>query len=86
MYKVNDTVKRILGQRLKIYRQQKGMTQEDLGKKIGYSQVAIAHYENGLCNFNIGVLLLFCQVLEIKPSTFVQGMELFHCSIYPGGK
>jgi transcriptional regulator with XRE-family HTH domain len=86
MYKVNDTVKRILGQRLKNYRLQKGMTQEELAKKIRYTADTISRYEKGKYNLNIGMLLLFCQVLGVKPSTFIQGMEVYYCSIHQGGK
>jgi transcriptional regulator with XRE-family HTH domain len=85
MYQVNGSIKRILGQRLRNYRLSKGLTQGELGEKIGYSAGAISQYELGMKCWSMGVLLLLCQVLEVKPSTFVQGMELYYCSIHPGG-
>ena len=36
-----------IGKRIRLYRKMKHITQEELGKKIGVSQMAITHYECG---------------------------------------
>ena len=53
--------------RIKQRREQLGMTQEELAKKLGLQKSAIAKYEKG-------------RVINIKRSTIVNMAEIFHCT------
>lgn len=56
-----------IGGRIKQRREQLGMTQEELAKKLGLQKSAIAKYEKG-------------RVINIKRSTIVNMAEIFHCT------
>jgi transcriptional regulator with XRE-family HTH domain len=52
------------GQRLKTLREEKGLTQEELGKIIGVSDVAILQYEKGKRRPDLDKLILFSNYFE----------------------
>jgi transcriptional regulator with XRE-family HTH domain len=52
----------ILADRLKVLREQSGMSQEELGQQIGKDQKQVWRYENGVSIPTADVLLLLAQV------------------------
>ena len=57
------------GERIKQLRQQLGMTQTELGNKIGVQTAAIYKYENGLVvNLKRDVIAKLADALETTPS------------------
>ncbi len=54
-----------IGSRLKQYRKLKGMTQAELGDKIGKTASTIQKYENGIIEPPINVLEQICDVLNV---------------------
>lgn len=49
------------------YRTDKKLTQKQLAKKLGVSQIMISKYESGDYNFSLKKLCQICAALNIKP-------------------
>lgn len=57
------------GERIKELRNKVGLTQEELGEKIGVQKSAIAKYENGrIVNLKRSVIAKLAEVLNCAPS------------------
>lgn len=41
-------LKKVLGKKIKEAREEKGVTQKELGAELGYSPMGISHFENGI--------------------------------------
>lgn len=66
-----------IGEKIKAARLAKGMTQEELGKKLGVQKSAIAKYENGrVVNIKRTTLKKISDILEIRPSELIFAEEL----------
>ena len=72
------------GDKIKMLRIQHGMTQEELGAKIGVKKSAIYKYENGIVvNLKRSTIEKLAKVLEVSPSWLI-GIEDGTGSIPPG--
>ena len=61
-----------IGDKIRIARQRKGMTQEQLGEILGVQRSAIAKYENGrVVNIKRSMLKKISDVLDINPSELI---------------
>lgn len=61
-----------IGNKIKAARLAKGMTQEELGKKLGVQKSAIAKYESGrVVNIKRSTLKKISDILEIRPSELI---------------
>lgn len=64
-----------MGERIKTLRIQQGMTQEELGRKVGVQKSAIYKYETGLVvNLKRSTIEKLAKVLGVKP-TYLMGMS-----------
>ena len=64
-----------IGPKIKRLRTQLGLTQEELGAKVGVQKAAIYKYENGLVvNLKRSILEKLALVLDTTP-TYLMGME-----------
>lgn len=64
-----------MGDRIKQLRLSKGMTQEELGQKIGVQKAAIYKYESGLVvNLKRNIIEKLSNVLEVSPS-YLMGLQ-----------
>lgn len=64
-----------MGERIKTLRIQQGLTQEELGRKVGVQKSAIYKYETGLVvNLKRSTIEKLAQVLGVKP-TYLMGMS-----------
>ncbi len=52
-----------------------GLTQEDVAKRLGISQVAYGRYELGLREPNFSLILRIAEVLDFKPGDFFDNYE-----------
>mgnify|MGYP003292708470 CR=1 FL=1 len=59
---------------LKQFREKKGLSQTELGKKVGLKQVTISQYENGTRKPNLTIAKKIADTLEIS-------LDDFFCSI-----
>ena len=58
-----------IGERIKAARIIAGLSQDDLGEKMGISKMAISKYETGAVTPNSTVLIALSKALEIKSDT-----------------
>lgn len=61
----------ILGEQIKKYRKKAGLTQKQLGEKLGISQQQIAQYENGKRVPKIDALIKIANALNAKFSDLI---------------
>ena len=61
----------LIGERLRKYRRQKGLSQEQLGAMIGFSQSKISKIENGDWD-SLSALRLIAKALEVKIEELVK--------------
>lgn len=52
-----------------------GLTQEEVAKKLGISQVAYGRYELGLREPNFSLILQISEVLDFRPGEFFDNYE-----------
>lgn len=57
--------------RIKECRKEAGMTQEELGKAVGLTDRAIAHYENGIREPSIAMWEKLASILNVTPEYLV---------------
>ncbi|WP_163829154.1 helix-turn-helix domain-containing protein, partial [Proteus mirabilis] len=55
---MNKKISKIVGARIKMLRQQHGMTGSELGALLGVSQQHQSRFENGECNIHVDVIYL----------------------------
>jgi transcriptional regulator with XRE-family HTH domain len=61
-----------IGEKIKVARLAKGMTQQELGEILGVQKSAIAKYENGrVVNIKRSTLKKISDILEIRPSELI---------------
>lgn len=64
-----------LGEILRKYRLEKGLSQEELALRCGLERVYISLIERGKRNPTVHVVFLLCRELQIKPSLFIKELE-----------
>jgi transcriptional regulator with XRE-family HTH domain len=64
---------KIVGERIKARRNELGVSQQDLGEKLGVSFQQIQKYEKGVNRVTTGRLLQLCQALECDLSDLGMG-------------
>lgn len=63
-----------IGQRLRIARKKRGVTQPELAKKVGVTKSSVSQWETGLTkNMDSGNLLGICRSLKIRPEWLQYG-------------
>ncbi|MEL6210460.1 MAG: helix-turn-helix transcriptional regulator [Pseudomonadota bacterium] len=74
MTKAPDEIDAYIGARLKMRRQTKGMSQEQLGHEIGLTFQQVQKYEKGLNRIGAGRLFHIAEVLGVDVSYFYEGL------------
>lgn len=69
-----NTNQYLIGKRIKASREEANLTQEELGKKIGYSAMGISYFEKGLRKIKTDDLEKISKVLNKPVSYFLQSM------------
>ena len=64
---LTSTVDKAIGLRLKAFRQQRGLSQTDIGNKLGVSFQQVQKYERGVNRLAGSRLVIVCEVLQVKP-------------------
>lgn len=62
-----------MGERLRIAREIRKLTQKETGDALAISQQAIARIETGRQGVNAHQLLLFCRLLHVSPNLILTG-------------
>lgn len=61
-----------VGERIKMLRIERNMTQEELGEILGITKAAIQKYENGIIrNFKSDTIKNLCEVFHMPPAYFI---------------
>lgn len=61
----------IIGKKIKNARQNMGLSQEELGKRVGYSAMGISHFECGIRKIKIEDLEKIARALDIGINFFI---------------
>ena len=61
----------MIGERVKALRKRKGMSQEQLGEMVGFSQSKVSKIENGNCD-SLSDLKLLASALDVKLEDLVR--------------
>jgi len=69
-----DSRDRIIGLRVKAYREIKGLSQVELGESVGVTFQQIQKYESGKNKVSVSRLIDMCQVLETSLMSFLTGL------------
>jgi transcriptional regulator with XRE-family HTH domain len=65
-----DTAK--LGRRVRSFRGFQGLTQAELGLRIGYEERVVSHLENGRKNLKLDDLINLCRALDVGLGDLLQ--------------
>lgn len=60
-----------IGDRIRFYRLRKGMTQEELGRRVMISNSTISLYEKNARPVPAEVLITLCEALDVTPNTLL---------------
>ena len=62
-----------IGQRLKTLRKEKGLTQEQLGERLGVSSRSVSRWENGVNLPDFDLLLELCRLYGVSLDELLKG-------------
>jgi transcriptional regulator with XRE-family HTH domain len=65
--------RKLLGKTIKLYRKKAGLTQAELAKILGTSNIHISHIEIGAVTPSVEVLLSIAEVLHVTPNDLFVG-------------
>ncbi len=63
-----------IGQKIRRYREQREMSQEELAWKIGISASYMGQLERGERNLNVDKILKIAKALKVDPSELLKGL------------
>ena len=67
---MKETIK-YLGKKIREAREEKRITQKELGKRLGYSPMAISHFENGIRELKFSDIQKIASILNKELSFFL---------------
>ncbi|MBY0355233.1 MAG: helix-turn-helix domain-containing protein [Rickettsiales bacterium] len=71
-----------IGEKMRQMRLQRGLTQKDVGKIMGFSFQQVQKYEKGLNRISAGQLYQLCQNLGVSVSHFFEGLPSKASELY----
>ena len=69
-----EAINRHIGDRLRILRKKRGLSQADLGAVLDVSFQQMGNYEKGKDRLSAGALFLLARFLGISPAAFFEGL------------
>lgn len=69
-----DYKDKIIGSRIKAYRDIMGLSQSELGESVGVTFQQIQKYEHGTNKISVGRLFEICDALNVSAITFLNGL------------
>ena len=70
----NDSYMEDLGQRIKRLRETAGLSQQQLGEKVGVSRIAVRKWEIGqTSNLKLDNLMSLCRLFRVRPEYLIYG-------------
>lgn len=68
-------IKNYVGKRIREVREDKGITQKELGEVLGYSAMGISHFENGIRDLKLSDLKKIAQHFKMELSYFLPAQQ-----------
>lgn len=65
-----------IGENIKKARKKVGLTQKELGKRLGIKQQTVAMYENNATNIKLSTLCRIANALDVQVSTLIDGTDM----------
>lgn len=72
-----------IGQNIRIYRKKAGLSQKELGEKLGVSQQHIAQYENGKRTPKLETIIKIASALDCEVSDIDENIVITHHVLHP---
>lgn len=72
-----ENIREQLGKKIRDAREEKGLTQKELGKAVGYSPMGISHFEKGIRELKVSDLQKIAGVLNKNLSYFLPSQTFF---------
>lgn len=69
-----DHKDKLVGARIKLYRDISGLSQSELGEFVGVTFQQIQKYEHGTNKISVGRLFEICSALNVSVNTFLKGL------------
>jgi len=63
-----ELLRKQVGSRVKQYREENKMTQEELARSVGIERTSVTNIEAGRNNMTLEQLMMFCEIFEITPN------------------
>lgn len=57
-----------IGERIKLYREDRNMSQKEFAEKIGVSNSRVSNWEQGINRPDVDLLKKICEILNVSPS------------------
>ena len=57
-----------IGERIKLYREDRNLSQKDFAEKIGVSNSRVSNWEQGINRPDVDLLKKICETLNVSPS------------------
>lgn len=57
-----------IGERIKLFREDRNMSQKDFAEKIGVSNSRVSNWEQGINRPDVDLLKKICEILNVSPS------------------
>jgi len=70
-------IKKVLGKKIREAREEKGITQRELGLFLGYSPMGVSHFEKGIRELKISDVEKLSQFFNKSMSYFLQSESTF---------
>jgi len=70
-----DPIDAAMGQRLRILRKERGVTQQQLGDGIGMTFQQVQKYERGTNRIAVSTLFKIARVLQVSPIELIDGLD-----------
>lgn len=63
------------GANLRAVREQRRLSQADLGARVGWTQSMIGRLEQGIVNMTVDQLFTLAEALKVKPARILKGID-----------
>ena len=69
------TENKTIGQNVKYWRQNRGISRKELGKYLGISDAQVRNHEQGITPLKVNRLRKICKYLRLAESTLLRGSD-----------
>jgi len=70
-----QTPRSLFGNRIKLLREKRGLTQEEFAARAGYTRSYISQVENGRYSVSLDAIVAFANVLKVLPADLLKSIR-----------